>query len=85
VLLVLVFKNLAMEKEKANIGDTIKTISGDEFIVMSEDTDDRGTQWVYRVSDEEADKRGDDMIFAWDSYGVPDTNFIIIKRASENF
>lgn len=67
-------------KIKAKIGDTVKTISGDEFIVMSEETDENGIQYVYRVSDEEAKERGDDMIFAWDSYGVPDTNFTIIKN-----
>lgn len=66
-------------KTKAKIGDTVKTISGDEFIVMSEETDENGIQYVYRVSDKESEERGDDMIFAWDSYGVPDTNFTIIK------
>ncbi len=66
---------------KAKIGDTIRTKCGDEFIVMSEETDERGVQYVYRVSDQECEERGDDMIFAWDSYGVPDYKFTIIKKA----
>ena len=60
---------------KAKIGDTIITKSGDEFIVKSEETDKDGTQWVYRLSNEEYNELGVDGIFSWDSYGVPDPNF----------
>lgn len=67
--------------KKANIGDTVRTISGNEFVVMSEEYDEKtDEQWVYTVSDEYFKENPEQMYFSPESYGVPDCNFEVIKK-----
>ena len=64
----------------AQIGDTIRTTSGTEFIVQSQEIVD-GTQWVWSITDEEYEE---EMMFSPVDYGVPATNFEIINRKNED-
>lgn len=66
--------------KKANVGDTIRTKSGDEFIVLKEEVDDHDTQWVWRCNCDEGEECN---YFSRCSYGVPDTNFEVIKNGEE--
>lgn len=72
---------------KANIGDTVRSKSNnpkdgyfhnedgyDEFVVVSEEIDKDGIQWVWRC-----DINACDCMFSPCSYGMPDTNFDVIK------
>ncbi len=69
--------------KKANIGDTVRTISGDEFVVMSEEYDEKeNVQLVYTVSDEYFEKNPEQAFFSPESYGVPDCNFEVIKKGN---
>jgi len=71
--------------KKANIGDTIMTKSGVEFVVMSEEYDEKeDVQLVYYVSDEYFDKNPEQRFFSPESYGVPDCNFEVIKNKDTN-
>ena len=64
---------------RAQIGDTVKSKhSKDEFVVTREEVDENGTQWVWRC--ECPDPQSIDCMFSACSYGMPDTNFEIIKR-----
>ncbi len=67
--------------EVAKIGDTVRTFNGSEFVVLSQEVDNRdegNSQYVWSISEEEYT---DDMIFSPCDYGVPNQNFMIVKRA----
>lgn len=66
---------------KANIGDTVRSISGDEFVVLKEEYDEKDdVQWVWRCN---CDETEDCIYFSPCSYGMPDQNFEVIKKANE--
>lgn len=67
-----------MEDNKAKIGDKIRTKSGLEFIVKSQEIDEHGIQWVWPISNEEYK---DEDIFSQESYGVPSPNFTTISSS----
>ena len=84
-----------LKNKRANIGDTVRSKSNDPkggyfrgedgydtFVVMKEEVDERGTQWVWRCvcPYPPEDPRSDECIFSPCSYGMPDTKFDIIKR-----
>lgn len=61
--------------KKANIGDTVKTTSGDEFVVLDQMIED-GQQHVWRCKCEAPF----DCLFSPCSYGVPSQNFEVINK-----
>lgn len=67
--------------KNVKIGDTIRTISGDEFIVAYVETDKEDIQYVSEHSKEAMDALGEDIYFHPMGYLVPDCNFEIIKKA----
>ena len=64
--------------EIAKIGDTVRTCTGREFVVLSQEMEEDGRQLTSAIPDEE---HTDDHSFSPSEYAVPNCNFMIIKRA----
>ena len=68
------------DKDKAKIGDTVRSFDGVEIIVKMEETDKDGMQYVWRESKEYFDDNPDQMYFSPESWALPWQNFEIVNK-----